>query len=968
MERRFIITCLFLFCSFIIVRADWFPITQNYYRSVYRSGSQNWDMIQTPNGWVYFANEYGLLEFDGVNWITYPVNNGSAVRSLLFFENKIYAGAENEFGYYEPATTGHLSYKSLLNLVNKEDRSKIGNVWKIHQMGNDLYFQGDNVVFKYSDGKCVKIEVGKKIEYSTISDNVLWIIMQETGQDARQSISRFAENKLTDWVEPTMRNKKIVAMLPGNTNEIYYVTEVDGIFVKTGNKIEPFKTEIDDWMKSNRIFCAASNEKQIAVGSVEDGLSLLDYSGKMITRLNLQSGLSNNTILSANFDRDKNLWLGLDNGINYVVLNFPVTNLYGYYGKGTASALKGNMLYLGTNRGFFYVDNIQKLTANGFSLEKVAGCEGGRVWSLDVIRNDVFCSHSTGLYVVSEQDVHRAYKIDNIGLTWGCRLFRDDPSQVLVGTEEGFAVLKKVQNHWTFLHRIKGYKEPAVIFEEDGRYIWKGNRDQGIIRLTLNEKKDSVVNIVSYTTKNGLPTDLYNGIAKIDNEIFFLTYQGVYSYEKATDSMVQNRDFQQILGENKDISVSKLLKKGNNYWLISESLPGVFFFNNEIGQYDWDLKSGQYFKDILIPGFEHINPISDSIAVIGTENGFSMFNIARRMAHYRPTVSLRKVVLTQGRDSTVYEGSYTSQGIGLTIPYRYNSIRFEFSATDFLVNSGMMYSYCLENYDEVFCNFTSNYSKEYTGLPEGKYTLKVRARSNYWDEPSELSFSFEVLPPWYRSIYAYCAYFGLFLILIYVLFLLLKKELDHRKHKMEKQKREEIKAREEFFLKQQEEQEKEMMRLKNKKLEAELKMKSNELANSIMNIVEKNEIFNLINNGLSKIIAEQKDEKDDAISKKLRHLQIKIRQNVAQDEHWKKVESNFDVVYEDFFKKLIEIYPDLSKTERKFCALLRMNLSSKEIAQLTNITPRSVEIARYRIRKKMNLDRNDSLIDLLQKL
>ena len=951
-----------------MVRADWFPVAKNYYRSVYKSGSQNWDMMQTPNGWVYFANEYGLLEFDGKNWITYPVNNGSAVRSLRFFQNRIYAGAENEFGYYEPAAQGHLSYTSLVHLVNKEDR-KFGNVWKIHQINDELYFQGDNVIFKYTDGKCVKIEVGKKIEYSAVLDNELWIVTQENKPDIQRSISRLAGNNRIDWFDSMIHNKKIVSMFSGNKGEIYYVTESDGIFIRNGNKTESVKTDIDHRMKSRRIFCAVRNERYIAVGSVEEGLFLLDYSGKLIAQLNLENGLSNNTILSLNFDRDKNLWLGLDNGIDYVVLNSPVTGLYGHYGKGTASALRDGILYLGTNRGLFYISNTQRLTTEGFSLKKITGCEGGRVWSLDMIRNEVFCSHTTGIYVISESDAYKAYKIDNIGLTWACRLFQNDSLSVLVGTEEGFAVLKKVKNRWVFSHRIKGYKEPAVIFEEDGRYIWKGSRDQGIIRLTLNREKDSIVDIVSYTTKNGLPTDRYNNVSKVNNEILFLTDQGVYSYDRATDKMVKDSEYRGIFGDNKDIPVSKLYKKGTTRWLISNLLPKVFFLDNKTGRYVADIKSGQYFRDILIPGFEHINPLSDSIAVIGTENGFSMFNISRRIdPDYRPTVSLRKVVLTQRRDSTVYEGSYTPRNIELTLPYRYNSIRFEFAATDFSVNSEIKYSYCLENYDKEFSDYTGNDSKEYTGLPEGKYTLKVKARSSYWDEAADLSFPFEIQPPWYRTIYAYCVYFGLFLFMLYMLYMLLKKEMDRRRHKMEKQKRKELKAREEFFLKQQEEQEKEMMRLKNKKLETELKMKSNELANSVMNIVEKNEIFNLVNNGLSKIISDLKEEGDDVINKKLRQLQIKIRQNVSQDDHWKKVESNFDVVYEDFFKKLTEIYPDLSKTERKFCALLRMNLSSKEIAQLTNIAPRSVEIARYRIRKKMNLERNDNLIDLLQKL
>ncbi|MCL1943481.1 MAG: LuxR C-terminal-related transcriptional regulator [Candidatus Azobacteroides sp.] len=227
---------------------------------------------------------------------------------------------------------------------------------------------------------------------------------------------------------------------------------------------------------------------------------------------------------------------------------------------------------------------------------------------------------------------------------------------------------------------------------------------------------------------------------------------------------------------------------------------------------------------------------------------------------------------------------------------------------------------------------------------------------------------FEIQPLRYRTKIVRAAYFILIAASLYLLFRwLLNRERVRQKEKSEKQKTEELKDLEEIFRKQQDERDKEMM-LQIKVLEHELKVKNNELTHSKMNIVEKNKIFNLVDNGLSRMIADLKSEKDNEMGYKLRRLRAKIKQNITQDDYWEKVEKIFDSVHEDFFKKLTEAYPDLSKTERKICAYLRMNLSSKEIAQLTNIAPGSVEVTRYRIRKKMGLKRTDSLIEILRKI
>jgi DNA-binding CsgD family transcriptional regulator len=152
------------------------------------------------------------------------------------------------------------------------------------------------------------------------------------------------------------------------------------------------------------------------------------------------------------------------------------------------------------------------------------------------------------------------------------------------------------------------------------------------------------------------------------------------------------------------------------------------------------------------------------------------------------------------------------------------------------------------------------------------------------------------------------------------------------------------------------------MKLKQEQLENELKLKSGELASTLMIVRDKNEIFSDINDSLNAICGKLSS---DEAKKEVRQLQLKINQSKERDNYWKKFEENFDLVHDAFFDKLRRDFPTLTPSDRKLCAFLKMNLSSKEMAQLTNISVRSVELGRYRLRKRLGLSRDDNLKEFL---
>ena len=155
------------------------------------------------------------------------------------------------------------------------------------------------------------------------------------------------------------------------------------------------------------------------------------------------------------------------------------------------------------------------------------------------------------------------------------------------------------------------------------------------------------------------------------------------------------------------------------------------------------------------------------------------------------------------------------------------------------------------------------------------------------------------------------------------------------------------------------------MELENEKLQSEIAAKSNELANSTMAIIKKNEVLIAVKDELSRL----KKQKDNGLpSGAFKKLNRVIDSNISNDDDWRIFEQSFNRAHEDFFRELKSRHADLTPNDLRLCAYLKMNISSKEIAPLLNISVRGVEIRRYRLRKKLNLEHDDNLVEYMMAL
>ncbi|MCE2822726.1 MAG: hypothetical protein LW693_09910 [Saprospiraceae bacterium] len=138
------------------------PPVMNFTRQVFRAGTQMWDIAQGSNGVVWFANNDGLLEFDGAHWRLYKIANGTIVRSVRADANgNIYVGGQGDFGFFSPGKSGQLEYHSLTDRLDDSNKN-FTDVWDIEVINNSVFFRTDEQVFEWNDNRLAPLIPDKK--------------------------------------------------------------------------------------------------------------------------------------------------------------------------------------------------------------------------------------------------------------------------------------------------------------------------------------------------------------------------------------------------------------------------------------------------------------------------------------------------------------------------------------------------------------------------------------------------------------------------------------------------------------------------------------------------------------------------------------------------------------------------------------------------------------------------------------
>ncbi|MDR7132596.1 ligand-binding sensor domain-containing protein/DNA-binding CsgD family transcriptional regulator [Algoriphagus sp. 4150] len=924
------------------------PKIKNFTNKTYQAGLQNWGATQDKKGVIYFGNNEGLLTFNGNFWDRYQLPNKTIIRSVKFdSKDRLFVGGQDEIGYFQAASNGQLNFHSLKHLIPEHDRS-FSDIWQIVNRGDEFFFLEHNRIYHFKNEVMQVFTSGTEWLYLGVVNDRVFAQDKETGL---MEFSNGIWKKVLNSSTATFPH--IVSILPFSADNLLVFTLSNGTYLLDADRLKPFITEIDELLRKSWVNTAIQIDSETyAIGTKSSGVLIIDIEGKPVQQFTFAQGLQTNNVRSIFVDKDFGLWIGLDDGIDYIDFQNPIKEVQPDAGKRvsgyTAMSYK-NQLYLGTSDGLYKFTLSSKnedlsLAKGEFTL--IQGSEG-QVWKIQEINDRLLMGHENGAFEIVED---HAKAIFNHTGAW---VFQPataiyPSSEIYVGTYTGMQLLSENGTALNDMGAIGELSESLrfLKMQFSTGELWGSHPYRGIYRQELSDDFSKVIKTSTYTAADGLPSDLYNYAFQVKNRILIATESGIYEFDQKTARFRQSDIFKGVL---RGMSVQYLQEdQEGNVWFISNKNIGVIDYSMPQNELPFTIIYLPELSGNVIGGHEFIYAIDKKNILVGSNKGFYHINYGEyRKRISRPTGWIGKVSLFGQQDTVVYTMHSVDETINdiQEFSHTMNSIHLEYTSTTFRQLENLEYSYFLRGFDQGWSEWTDRSEKDYTNLGAGTYTFEVKSRNNLGNESGIAGYAFTILPAWYESVWAYLLYF---IILIGTLFWFFTKQ--NKKHVLAQK---HLRDKHSLAL---ERTEKEIMRLKNDKLQAEINHKNQELGSTTMHLLQRGKVLAKIK---EELMAESESELN---AKKVIRL---INEVERSDDDWNRFAIHFDHVHSNFLTILRGKFPALTANELKLCAFVKMNLSSKEIADLMSISLKAVEVGRYRLRKKLQISTEVNLHDFL---
>ena len=886
------------------------PFVENYNKSNYQGDNQIWNLAQGSDNAMYFANNYYLLRYDGVKWEKNALPNRTIIRSILVDGDKIYSGSYEEFGYWY-RKQAKMYYVSISKKKKVFDVNNNEEIWKIFKFSGKIYFQSFNSLFIY-DGKTVKEKkMPFLISYCFVVNNELLIA---TVQKGIFKLINGVPQKADRW---PILEKNVIHSIQSYQNRIYFFTKKNGVYVLDNGVLSPWKNGLNSILKTANINVAQFIKKdKLIVGTANNGVYIVDLVDGSFKNINRANALMNNSILSIGIDKENNLWLGLDNGIAHIEVNSPISIFYDSSGilGSVYSVAKTHIGYLmASNHGIFKFENKQ--------LAMIPNTQG-QAWKISKIKDKFLIGHNEGTFIYQNGLFS---KLNNINGGWN--LSKSTINNSYLQSFYGGIVIYDDVNNLTRNFAIKTFYKPIKYLAQNRKNeIWAADNNRGLYRIRYNEAYEADVKNV--TEMNKISNDFGVKIFEFRNEILYLINNSWYTYNYITNQLQINALFNANFKNVSDIvSIDE-----NHFMILEEGLLYHVYANGS--QFIRTSIQEKYYKGKIIN--DNLNIFKDkNNYLLNLDDGFISFEL-KYSAPKKPNVKIEAFnndVLVANNSKIKYNSelrlNLISGVYGITAPdlsYTINGAKQYISIKDGLI-------------------FLNN-------LNSGSYEITIY-NNNGVTYNKITNFYFVVAKAWYFSFWMILLYFiviGLILYLYYkwnkIRYIqklkLHEEELKHQKEILEM----ELKAENEL---NRQEYEKHI-------LELELQTKSSEVAGKSLSIAKQSEMIENIQNILD-------NEKD--FNKLKSEIKKSIKINAVNKHEWEIFETNLNQINNEFIIAISKKYPNLTSKDIKLCVYLKMNLSSKEIAPMMNISFRGVELHRYRLRKKLGLNQEEVLSKFL---
>lgn len=926
------LSVLLFFTCFSYASTGKYPI-KNFTPTDYSAGIQNIDFAQNRDMTLFVANNLGVLSFNGIEWKTFAFKTGKKQRSLAFDEisERLYVGSQGEFGYFEK----DWSYVSLVDKVPSLSRG-FDEVWDVFIYDSKVYFCTFQGIYVY-DGESVFV-----ISRDGGFDKSFFIGSRLFTQTPEGKLFEIKGLQLSPYAQQQQTNQIVAGIIPQDAGYLLFYNsgKIEFSSALATKNMYPDLVRLLAGKYVNHV--AQLSDKRIVISTQRAGIYLFNTQTNLVENIARKDGLLSNACLRSIQDHTGNLWVGMQNGMAFIDINSPMRLInedVNIQGSGYEGFDREEGRYYTTSNGIYF-------SAKG-TVESVflSGTEGP-AYGMQEINNKLYAGHHTGLFLLANGKATRCAFTDGL---WQVKQLRNNAEYAVGGTYSGLHLFKLgSDNVLENIGKINGFNESSRFFEEDrkGR-IWVGQFYKGLYQLTLtNSLRNAEVKKVSDSSK--LPIQEHIILSRIDNELYLGTEEGIYLIDQSNDQIVEASVFSDVIGKK----WIYLLAQDNqqNVHVFTENKVGLF---KKVSQNNYT-----YVSSSLYPLRQSFN--NDLLNISAHVNKGTLFNANEGFIYYDPDLEKRlgmeqkpfvSRVYSVAEDSVLYAKLAFEKLVDdvepIIITEDAKVLQFSVESFEFKGLNDRQFRYFLKGFDNDYGVWSNTTIKEYTNLRAGNYELFVQTLNHLGEIVTSRPLKLKIKPMFFKSTTARIIYIGLVALGLFLAYRFQRKYYKGKNIRLEKSKQEELTKKQ-----------KELQELKEAQTESELRHVNNLLAASTMNLVVKNEFMENIKEEI-KGVKMDKDGKE--AQKALNRIVKEIDTNLKLQDDWKQFEYHFDRVHGDFLTRLTNEFLDLTPGEQKLCAFLRLKMDTKEISNLMSISLRGVEVARYRLRKKLGLSTNQNL-------
>jgi len=586
-----------------------------------------------------------------------------------------------------------------------------------------------------------------------------------------QGMYKFTQGNLAPWFKTSGLDGELTELISWN-GKFLFSTSNNQIYRLKNNHPIRLHSQADSYLSRHIISDLCPIDSQLlAIGTHSGGIVLINDSGEIINVLNKSANLFDAQINALFLDRNYNLWALHDDGISRIELSTGISYYSDKNGiKGNVNSIKkhGNMLYLATSQGVYFIENHNREIGEPIQFQKIKGLNAN-CYKFHTFDNLLITVTDKGAYIIKN---NQAVLFNNKfkGKYTSSHHYKNKNRYFMVGDLNGLFLVK--YSNGLFLHKGRFPRienEVTSIAEDNDGHLWVVVKQEGIYRLSEFSDNLHSIQYKFYPSEDmGKHKPDWIKLYSTSQGILFSTSDGLYRFNDRQDEFYKDSTIQEIRASK---------------WVfpIAEDKEGNIWFNIVTGRNNPKNKlivQKQEGHDIIhlslnrIKNFyiKTIQPESSNIIWFGGPDGVVRMNFNKLKSdksHFKPLISRVKI----NKDSTIaFRQTSNKQAQIPEIQYQYNNLRFEFAATHFISEDEMLFSSFLEGYDNHWSDWSSQNFKEYTNLSKGSYTFKVKAKDIYGNTSPPVTYTFTISPPIYRTWYAFLIYFIFFGLLLFTLF------------------------------------------------------------------------------------------------------------------------------------------------------------------------------------------------------